>query len=53
MGTIQKYDDRKVLTKNTLNALFGEFHSYLSDNSMQYASTTTAQLQISLHFGHQ
>ena len=32
----KKYDDRKVLRNNTVGALIGDFHYYLSDDSNQY-----------------
>ena len=32
----KKYDYRKFLTKNTFNALIGEFNTYLSGDMNQY-----------------
>ena len=44
MEYYKKYHDRKVLTKNIVDALIREFYYYLSDDSRQDASTTTAYI---------
>ena len=44
MEYYKRYGDRKVLIKNTVDELIGEFHSYLSDDSKQYKTSATAQI---------
>ena len=49
MEYYKKYDNRTVITRNTVDALIGDFYSHLYYNSNQDSSTTAAHITDTIH----